>query len=170
MIVSLIVAMGEDRAIGRDNDLMWHLPSDMKFFKDTTRGHHVLMGRKNYLSIPERFRPLPGRPNHVLTRQKDFEAPGCTVIHDIQDGIDLARKAGEEELFIIGGGEVYSLALKQDLVDKMYITHVKASFADAEAFFPEFNSEEWQEKLLQSFDQDDRHLFAFEMREYLRKR
>ncbi|UTW64472.1 dihydrofolate reductase [bacterium SCSIO 12741] len=169
MIVSLIVAMGSDHAIGRDNDLMWHLPADMKFFKETTRGHHVLMGRKNYLSIPERFRPLPGRPNQVLTRQQDFEAPGCTVIHNIEEGIDLARQAGEEELFVIGGGEVYALALKQGLIDKMYITHVQASFEDAEAFFPKFEQDDWNANLIQKQDPDDKHQFAFEVWEYKKK-
>ena len=168
MIVSLIVAQAKNRAIGKGNDLIWHLPTDMKFFKETTRGHHVLMGRKNYLSIPEKFRPLPGRPNLILTRQQGYIAPGCTVIHDIESGIDLAREAGEEELFVIGGGEVYKLALEKGLIDRMYITEVEASF-DADAYFPEIDNSEWTVETIQKHVADDRHAHAFRMDIYNKK-
>ena len=81
-VVSLIAAVSENNVIGRNNDLIWHLPEDMKFFKDTTAGHHVIMGRKNYDSIPEKYRPLPGRTNVIVTRNKDFTAPNCKVFHN----------------------------------------------------------------------------------------
>ena len=91
MIVSLIVVVFENGVIGKDHGLIWHLPKDMKFFKDTTQGHHVLMGRKNFESIPHNFRPLPNRTNIIITRQSNYIAEGCVVVNSIEQGIELAK-------------------------------------------------------------------------------
>lgn len=158
MIISLIAAIGKNNVIGVDGDLPWHLPDDMKFFSRTTKGHHVLMGRKNYDSIPEKYRPLPGRPNIVVTRNPSFEAPKVDVVTSIEDGIALARERGEEELFIIGGGEIYKQTI--DLADRLYITHVAAEI-EGHAFFPDFDPSEWNEEVLQDHPTDDVHNFPF---------
>src|SRR5688572_33100124 len=107
MIISMIAALARNRVIGKNNDLPWKLPDDMKFFMDTTKGHHTIMGRKNYDSIPHKFKPLPNRTNIVVTRQKNFEAPGCTVVDSLNKGLAIAQQNNEPEVFIIGGAEIY---------------------------------------------------------------
>ena len=124
MKVSLIVAMDAERGIGKNNDLMWHLPKDMQFFKDTTQGQIVVMGRKNYDSIPEKYRPLPNRQNVVLTRNTDFEAPNCLVFHSLQACLEHFQDEQERTVFIIGGGEIYRMAMEANVLDDMYITYV----------------------------------------------
>ena len=111
MKTSIIVAAASNNAIGKDNDLLWHLPADMKHFKQLTSGHCILTGRKNFESIPEKFRPLPNRTNIIITRNKDLKVDTCHVFTSIQEGIDFAKSTGEQELFIIGGGEIYKQAL-----------------------------------------------------------
>ena len=91
MVVSLIVAVSENKVIGKDNDLVWHLPTDMKFFKDTTKGHFVIMGRRNYESIPHKYRPLPNRTNVIVTRQDDYKAEGCLLVNSVEEAIELAQ-------------------------------------------------------------------------------
>ena len=135
MIVSIIVAASENNVIGNNNDLIWHLPKDMKFFKDTTKGHHVIMGRKNLESIPHKFRPLPNRQNIVVTRNKKYVADGCLVVTSIEEGLSIAKKNKEKETFIIGGGQIYKLALELNLVDKIYLTRIHANF-EGDTFFP----------------------------------
>ena len=98
MKVSLIVAVSENGVIGKDNDLIWHLPKDMKFFKDTTMGHHVIMGRKNFESIPHKYRPLPNRTNVVITRQTDYKAEGCVVVNSVEAALEIAKNNGENEI------------------------------------------------------------------------
>src|SRR5438105_12972952 len=105
MIISLIAALSSNRVIGKNNDLPWRLPDDMKYVMETTKGHHVIMGRKNYESIPLKFRPLPNRTNLVLTRQIDFHAEGCQTIHSLQEGVSISEANQERELFVIGGAE-----------------------------------------------------------------
>ena len=128
MKVSLIVAVSENGVIGKDNDLIWHLPKDMKFFKETTMGYHVIMGRKNFESIPHKFRPLPNRTNIVITRQSDYKAEGCIVVNSVEEALKVAKSHGENEAFIIGGGQIYKLALDANLVDKVYLTKIHHSF------------------------------------------
>src|SRR6185436_10311768 len=106
MIISLIAAVTENHVIGKDNDLPWKLPDDMKFFMNTTKGHHVIMGRKNYDSLHEKFKPLPNRTNIVVTRQKNFNAPGCIVVHSVEEATKIARTNNETETFVIGGAEI----------------------------------------------------------------
>ncbi|MCB0762313.1 MAG: dihydrofolate reductase [Flavobacteriales bacterium] len=168
MDVVIIVAVAKDGGIGKDNDLMWHLPADMKFFRNQTWGHHVIMGRKNYESIPERFRPLPGRVNVVLTRNTHYEVPGGEVVHSLEDALELARNNGEQSAFVIGGGEVYRQALQQNLANKMYITHVEAQ-PEADTFFPKFAAFQWDAKVLEEHPADEKHAHRFTIVEYTRK-
>lgn len=168
MIVSLIVAKAENNAIGKDNDLIWHLPDDMAFFKDTTKGHYVIMGRKNYDSIPEKYRPLPGRPNVIVTSNKDFTASDCDVVSSIEEGLALAKTKGETEAFVIGGGQIYGYALKQNLIDKLYITFVHESF-DGDVYFPEVDWQKWQKTSEIFHPTDEKHDHSFTICEFVRK-
>lgn len=168
MIVSAIAAVAENRAIGKDNDLIWKLPDDMRFFMDSTKGHHIVTGRKNYESIPHNYRPLKDRVNVVVTRDRGYEAPGSKVVNDIKEAIRLAKDAGENECFIIGGGEIYALALREGLLDRMYITHVHGSF-EADTFYPEFDRSQWTKKVLSEHNIDDRHAYAFTIVQYDRQ-
>lgn len=165
MKTALIVAMDSERGIGKNNDLMWHLPKDMQFFKDTTQGQIVVMGRKNYDSIPEKYRPLPNRLNVVLTRNNEFNAPDCLVFHSLEDCMSYFKDENERTLFIIGGGEIYRMAIESNIVDEMYITHVHHSY-DAETFFPEFDAALWKSSLLFQQEIDEKHEAAFTVRKY----
>lgn len=165
MIVSAIAAVAENHAIGKANDLVWDLPEDMRFFMESTKGHHIITGRKNYESIPPKFRPLKGRVNIVVTRDSAYHAPGALVVTNIHAAIGMAREAGEDECFVIGGGEIYSLALNEKLVDRMYITHVHAAF-DADTYYPEFEPKAWRTTELLHHPADERHPFAFTIVKY----
>jgi len=168
MKVALIVAMDRERGIGRDNDLMWHLPDDMQFFKDTTKSQIVVMGRRNYDSIPEKYRPLPGRENVVLTRNSDFHADGCLVFNSLSACLDHYAHETERTVFIIGGGEIYRLALEANSVDEMYITHIEHVYG-ADTFFPPFQLEEWTVETLQRHSVDERHNAAFTILKYTKR-
>jgi dihydrofolate reductase len=165
MIISIIAAVANNGVIGKGNDLPWHLPDDMKFFMQTTNGHHVIMGRKNYESLPEKYRPLPNRTNIVATRQQEFNANGCIVIHDLNKGIQIAKENGENELFIIGGAEIYRLALSQ--TNTLYLTEIEAKI-EGDTFFPEWNKNEWKEISRQHHPADAKHKFAFDFVVYKR--
>ena len=160
MKVSLIVAAAENGVIGKDNNLIWHLPKDMHFFKETTMGHHVIMGRKNFESIPHKFRPLPNRTNVVITRQTAYKADGCVVVNSVEAALHIAKQNGEEEAFIIGGGQIYKLALEANLVDKVYLTKVHHSF-EGDTFFPELNKD-WKEISRIQNQADEKHLYSFD--------
>lgn len=168
MKVSLIVAMDLDRGIGRNNDLMWHLPNDMKFFKDTTQEQIVVMGRKNYDSIPEKYRPLPNRENVVLTRNSEFTAGECPVFHSLEECLKVYENESERVVFMIGGGEIYRLALEANVVDEMYITHINHRYG-ADTFFPEFNLKDWEVQTIQEQAKDERHEASFTVLKYSRK-
>jgi dihydrofolate reductase len=161
MTVSLIVAVSENGVIGKDNDLIWHLPKDMKFFKDTTMGHHVIMGRKNFESIPHKYRPLPDRTNIVITRQSEYKAKGCIVVNSVEAALEIAKKNGDIEPFIIGGGQIYKIALEANLVDKIYLTKVRHSF-EGDTFFPELNTD-WKqiERIDCKSDEKHAHDYSF---------
>jgi dihydrofolate reductase len=159
MIISLIAAVSKNLVIGKDNDLPWHLPDDMKFFMQTTKGHHTIMGRKNYDSIPQKFRPLPNRTNIVVTHQPSFKAPGCIVVSSLERGIEIARRNGEPEAFIIGGSEIYKLGMPY--ADKLYITEVDAQI-EGDTYFPEIDQAEWHEVSRRPHPSDDRHKHAFD--------
>ena len=159
MIVSLIVAVSDNGVIGKDNDLIWHLPKDMKFFKDTTIGHHVIMGRKNFESIPHKYSPLPNRTNVVITRQADYRAEGCVVVNSVEAALEIAKNNGDHESFIIGGGQIYKIALEENLVDKIYLTKVHHSF-EGDTFFPEL-ANQWKEIERIDCKADEKHDYAY---------
>ena len=134
--ISIIVAHSKNMVIGRGNDLIWKIPNDQTRFRDLTMGHPVIMGRKTWESIPEKFRPLPGRINFVITRDGSYSAPGTTVTTSIEDAIARAKQApGSEEIFIIGGGEIYKQALP--LTDRLYLTIVDKE-VEGDTYFPEY--------------------------------
>jgi dihydrofolate reductase len=167
MIISLIAAMAQNRVIGKNNDLPWKLPDDMKFFMQTTKDHYVIMGRKNYDSLHEKFKPLPNRTNIVVTRQKNFQAPGCIVVNSVEGGIAIARQNQEQEVFIIGGAEIYNLALPE--AHLIYLTEIHAH-VDGDTYFPEFDKKEWKEASRVPHAADERHLFSFDFVIYKRIR
>lgn len=158
MLTSIIVAIAKNRVIGLDGGLPWHLPEDLKFFSKTTTGHCVLLGRKNFESIPEKYRPLPNRTNIVLTRQENFAPNGVVVVHDFASAIEHAKDLGETELFIIGGAEIYGHFI--DLADRMYITEIDGT-PEGDTLFPSFEESQWEKKLLYSKEKDAVHSHAF---------
>ena len=168
MIVSLIAAVPANGAIGKDNKLIWDLPKDMKFFMDSTLNHYVIMGRRNYDSIPEKYRPLKNRTNVVVTRNTDFKAPDCVVVSSIQEGIKAAQENGDKECFIIGGGQIYKEALEMNMVDKMYITHIDQEF-EGDTFFPQFTKEDWNLRVLMEHQKDEKNTHDFIIVEYTKK-
>ena len=159
MIISLIAAVSQNGAIGKNNDLPWHLPDDMKFFMQTTKTHHVVMGRKNYESIPEKFRPLPNRTNIVVTRQSDYEAPNCVVVNSLEEALQVAEKNGEKEVFIIGGSEIYKQGFP--MTDRMYLTEIHATIV-GDTFFPSYEPKEWKEISRVHHSADERHAYDFD--------
>ena len=160
MKVSLIVAVSENNVIGKDNNLIWHLPNDMLFFKNTTIGHHVIMGRKNFESIPHKFRPLPTRVNIIITRQSNYKCEGAHTENSIEEALSFAKKNGEKEAFIIGGGEVYKLALEKDIIDKIYLTKIYHSF-NGDTFFPILNNK-WKETIIKKNIADEKHAYDYD--------
>ena len=166
MIISLIAAVADNGVIGKNNDLPWRLPDDMRYFMQTTLGHHVIMGRKNYESLPEKFRPLPHRVNIVVTRQSSFKAKGCLVVHAIEEGIAVALQAGEAELFIIGGAEIYSATLP--LAHRLYLTEIKAHVG-GDTWFPHFGKDHWEEQSRIPHAADEKHAYAFDFVVYKRR-
>lgn len=165
MKISIIAAVAENNVIGKDNDLIWDIPRDMKFFKEKTKGHYVIMGRRNYDSIPEKYRPLPGRPNVIVTRQEGFKAPNCHVVNSIEEGIKLATEKGETEIFIIGGGQIYKDTIERKLANTMYLTWIHHDF-EGDTFFPEFNNEEWTETAREKVTADEQNPYSFDFTTY----
>ncbi|MCS6991838.1 MAG: dihydrofolate reductase [Chitinophagales bacterium] len=138
MIITIIVAASQNGVIGRNNRLPWHLPADLKRFKQITVGHHIIMGRNTFESIG---RPLPKRVNIVVTRQPDYQAHGCVVAHSLQEALEYARRAGETECFIIGGGDLIQAALVW--ADRILLTRVFHDF-EGDTFLPQINEEDWE--------------------------
>ena len=163
MKISLIVAATTNNAIGKDNQLLWHLPNDLKFFKNTTWGMPVIMGRKTFESVNK---PLPGRINIVITRQTDWKADGVIVAVDLDDAIHKARETNCKEVFIIGGGEIYAQALRK--ANKIYLTRVHTQI-EADTFFPEVNEDEWELLSNEDFLADEKHLFDYSFQKWQRK-
>ncbi len=139
MIISLIVALDEQRGIGVDGHLPWYLSEDLKRFKSLTMGHHMIMGRKTYDSIG---RPLPGRTSIIVSRDLTFQPEGCLVARSLETAIEFARFDNEDEVFVIGGGDLFDQAI--DMADRIYLTRVHASLA-ADVYFPEYSPQDWQE-------------------------
>lgn len=143
MSISIIVAVGKNLEIGKGNDLIWHFKDDMKFFKETTTGHTVVMGRKTFESLPH---ALPNRRNIVITNNKEYVAEGAEVVTSIDDAVALA---GDSEIFVIGGGAIYTAMLP--MCDKLYLTEIDAECADAEVYFPTFNKDDYTREKLTDF-------------------
>lgn len=160
MIVSAIAAVADNGVIGRDNDLPWQLPDDMAFFKRMTLGHPIITGRRNYESVPPKYRPLRGRLNIVITRDPAYEAPGAIVVTSLEAALERAKEEQSEEVFIIGGGQIFREALEKDLVDRLYLTHVHAD-VEGDAHFPRIDPSDWQEQRRERHEADDRHAHAF---------
>lgn len=164
MIVSAIAAFSKNRVIGVGNDLPWHLPADMKYFMRTTKGHHVVMGRKTYESMGK---PLPSRSNIVITRDPFWTAQGVAVVHTIEEALKLADNAGEEELFIIGGGEIYSLSFPY--LDKLYLTEIELVVPDGDTYFPTFNESNWEVESIKHFEPDEKNKYIYTFKVYKRR-
>lgn len=161
--ISIIAAIADNNAIGKNQQLLWHLPADMKHFKELTMGHAIIMGRKTFESLPNG--PLPGRKNVVLTTYaEDFV--NCFACESMHDALDLCDQ--EEEVFIIGGALVYRQALRR--ADKMYITRVHASFEQADAFFPVVDWKQWEEVEHQDFPADEKNAYPYSFHTYVRKK
>ena len=159
MKIKLIVAASENNVIGIKNDLPWQLPNDMNFFKKKTMNSSVIMGKNNFLSIPEKFRPLINRTNIILTRNSSFYTEGCIIAHSLESAIELAKKR-RGEIFIIGGGLVYKYALEKELVDLIYLTRVHAHIK-GDTFFPSIDMKKWQIIDSKSHPKDDKHKYDF---------
>jgi dihydrofolate reductase len=156
---SIIVARADNRVIGKDNGLIWHMPHDLRFFKETTSGHYVIMGRKSYEAINK---PLPNRLNIIVTRNKDYHKENCLVLHSLEEALVLAEKQRQEEVFILGGGEIYKQALDKGLVDRIYLTEIKDTF-EGDTFFPELDPGQWKESHREEYQADHQnpHPYAF---------
>ncbi|MEO0311071.1 MAG: hypothetical protein RIQ89_728 [Bacteroidota bacterium] len=158
MILSHIVAIASNHAIGRNNKLLWSLPDDMQFFKHKTQGHCIISGRKNYESIPTKFRPLPNRTNIVVSRSMAYQANGAIVCESIADAITQAKQHDETECFIIGGGEIYKQTMH--LINKIYLTKINYTF-EADTFYPPINWAEWKIVNQSEHSRDAKHAYDF---------
>lgn len=156
MILSLIVAASINDTIGLNNQLLWNLPNDMKFFKNTTWAMPVIMGRKTFESM--KGKPLKGRVNIIVTRKRDWKVENITIAHSLQEAISIAKALDYKEAFVIGGGEIYKESLP--LADKIYLTRVEAEFA-GDAFFPEINPTDWHLLSTNSFSADKKHAYGY---------
>lgn len=160
MIVSLMVAYSKNRVIGKDNKLLWRLSDDLKNFKRVTSNHHIIMGRKTYESIG---RALPNRTNVVISRNRDFKAPGCIVVDSLEKALELAKANGESEAIITGGSQIYELSI--NMIDRAYITQVDCEI-DGDAYFPEVDFSNW--KVLESIhcDQNEKNEYSWDFKVY----
>jgi dihydrofolate reductase len=158
VIISLIVAMDERRGIGKSGKLPWRLSADLKHFREVTMGHHLIIGRKTFESIGK---PLQGRYMIVITRDQTFKAEGCIIERSIEAGFAVARERGENELFVVGGAQIYAQTL--DAADRLYLTEVHAQ-VDADTFFPEFSRDRWIEKQGIDHPADEKNQYPFTFR------
>ncbi|HEX9979547.1 MAG TPA: dihydrofolate reductase [Flavobacterium sp.] len=160
-MVILIAAAGENSSLGKNNSLPWHLPDDFKRFKQLTTGHYIIMGRKTFESFPK---PLPNRTHVVITRNKDYNREGCIVATSLEEAFRLSPQ--DEDVFVIGGGEIFNLAMPY--ADKIELTRIHASF-EADAFFPETDAAGWELSFSEFHPADEKHQFAFTFESYIRR-
>lgn len=158
MNLTLIAAMAQNRVIGKDNDLIWHFPDDLKHFKSLTSGHHVIMGRKTYESM---MRPLPKRVNIVISRQEDYQAEGCLMAHSLEEAIKLVKD--DDQPFIIGGAQIYKQALA--IANTIELTLIHSEY-EGDTFFPEFDTSKWKLARGEKKEADDKHAHPFEFLTY----
>jgi dihydrofolate reductase len=166
MILTLIAGVARNGVIGRDNQLLWHLPEDLRHFRAATMGAPVIMGRKTWESLPARFRPLPGRRNLVLSRQAGFEAPGAEVLPDLEAALEVVRSTGAPRAFVIGGEQVYRAALP--LADELQLTEVERDF-EGDAHFPAFARGDFAEVARERHQAAPPNDFAFSFVTYRRR-
>nr|AIA17513.1 Dihydrofolate reductase [uncultured bacterium] len=162
-MISLIAAIGRNNELGKGNDLLWRLPSDQKFFRETTKGHTVIMGRKTFESIGG---ALPNRRNIVITRDKNYKKDDAEVVNSLDEALDLSKTIHDDEIFIIGGAEIYRQALP--FADKLYMTHIDAADKGADAFFPEIIPIVWNEISHEEHERDATHPFPYTFSVYER--
>ncbi|WP_396193801.1 dihydrofolate reductase [Flavobacterium sp.] len=160
-MITVIAAVAENNALGKENQLLWHLPDDFKRFKTLTSGHYIIMGRKTFESFPK---PLPNRTHVIVSRQSNYQPEGCIVVNSLEKAIEVCPKT--EEVFVIGGGEIYRQSIK--VADKLDLTKVHFSF-EADTYFPEIDFTQWQLVFEEFHPKDDRHDYAFTFQTYLRK-
>lgn len=161
MQVSILVAVGQNGEIGKDNQLLWKLSDDLKLFKKRTLGHAIIMGRKTYDSIGK---PLPGRANIVISQNKNLKIEGCTVVHSLEEAIKSAEEqTDKEEIFIIGGQQIFELSAP--IATKLYLTEVNAAFPDADTFFDVNPFKNWEVASTQSFAKSDKNEYSFDIKE-----
>ena len=146
MSVSMIAAVGKNLELGKNNNLIWHFKEDMKFFKDTTMGHTVVMGRKTFESLPK---ALPGRKNIVISSNAEYQAQGATVVTSVEEALQIADN---EEIFVIGGGKIYAEFLPY--ADKLYLTEIDAECEDADTYFPQFNKSDYIKEIINYYNID----------------
>jgi len=163
MTISLVVAAAENNAIGKDQKLLWCLPNDMKFFKNVTWGLVVIMGRKTLEALGK---PLKGRKNIVITRQS-LNTDGAVIVKSLEEALSAAKEMDVKEVMVIGGGEIYKLALPK--ANRIYITRVHAKPEDADTFFPEFSEKEWKLVSKKEYDADSKHEYAYSFQLWERK-
>lgn len=162
-MITLIAAVSENNALGRNGELLWHLPEDFKRFKALTTGHCIIMGRKTFESLPKL---LSNRTHIVITRQSNYVPEGCIVVNSLKEAVEKAKTI-DENPYIIGGGEIYHLAL--DIADKIELTRVHATFDDADAFFPEIPQSKWKLIHSQNVSKNEKHLYDFTFETYVKK-
>jgi dihydrofolate reductase len=162
MTLTLIAAAAENNALGKNNRMIWHLPDDFKRFKQLTSGHHIIMGRKTFESLPGM---LTNRTHVIITRQNDFKAEGCIVANSLDEAIKAC--AGDDEVFIIGGGEIYRQAI--DRADEIELTRVFGVSPEADAFFPDINPEHWQLDKEVFHPKDEKHKYDMAFQTYIRR-
>jgi dihydrofolate reductase len=160
-MITLIAAVAENNALGKNNDLLWHLPKDFKRFKEITSGHYIIMGRKTFESFPK---PLPNRTHIIISRQKKVVPEGCILVETLEKAFEICPKT--EDIFVIGGGEIYKQTIA--IADKLDITKVHSSF-DAEVFFPEIDMTIWKLESEEFHQKDEKHQFDFTFQTYLRR-
>ena len=158
-----MAAKAKNNVIGKDNDLVWHLPADFKFFKQTTKGHTLIMGRKTFESLGN---PLPHRDSWIITRNTTYSAEGITTFHSLESAIKAGEECGLETVFILGGGEVYRQSM--DIADKLIITEVHEDF-EGDTVFPEIDPDIWIEISREEHKADERNIHDFAFVEYIRK-
>lgn len=160
-MITLIAAVAENNAIGKGDQLLWHLPEDFKHFKRLTTGHCIIMGRKTFETFPK---PLPNRIHIVITHQKGYTKEGAVVVSSVEEAIEKALVI-DPNPYVIGGGEIYAQALP--FADVIELTRVHHTFAEADVFFPEFNREEWELVASERFEKDERHAYGFTFERYV---
>ena len=160
-MITLIAAAAENNALGKNNDLIWHLPDDFKRFKSITSGHYIIMGRKTFESFPK---PLPNRTHVIITRQKNYNPENCIVVNSLEKAIAACPK--DEDVFVIGGGEIYKQSIA--IADKIELTRVHSTF-EADTFFPEIDTTIWDLVQEEFHPKDEKHNFDFSFQTYLKK-